>query len=330
MAGLGRKVFTPGEVLRAADVNGYLMDQAVMRFAGTAARGSAIGTATEGMISYLDDINAVQVYDGTAWADTMSRGNIILNSDFSINQRNYASASNLASGSYGFDRWKSGYTNTTLTFTAAPNGQMVTFNTNGVLQQVVERQNVPAGTYVLSWAGTTTGRVYNSGGSAPAYAASPVIATLDGSANVVVEFTSASGTQTLGNVQLEPGRSVSSYRRAMPTYQAELAACQRYYEVIVQPSSVTPTGFINNSTSAYIHLPFKVTKRTSAAVTYVGTLSGIAALWTGGGNTATAFSAPNGIDQTYAVVTTTSGLSGGQAIMFTTSSAVSIVASAEL
>jgi hypothetical protein len=46
----------------------YLQDQAVMNFAGTAARGSAIGTAvSEGMVSYLADSNAVEVYDGSDW-----------------------------------------------------------------------------------------------------------------------------------------------------------------------------------------------------------------------------------------------------------------------
>ena len=67
MAGLGRKTFAAGEVLRAADVNGYLMDQAVMTFAGTAARGSAIGTASEGMVSYLADSNNIEVYTGSDW-----------------------------------------------------------------------------------------------------------------------------------------------------------------------------------------------------------------------------------------------------------------------
>ena len=67
MAGLGRKVFTAGEVLTAANVQDYLQDQAVMVFAGTAARGSAIGTATEGMVTYLADSNAITVYDGSAW-----------------------------------------------------------------------------------------------------------------------------------------------------------------------------------------------------------------------------------------------------------------------
>lgn len=68
MAGSGYKVFTAGEVLTAANVNNYLMDQSVMVFAGTAARGSALGTAAaEGMVSYQTDTNTVTVYDGAAW-----------------------------------------------------------------------------------------------------------------------------------------------------------------------------------------------------------------------------------------------------------------------
>ena len=75
MAGLGRKVFTAGEVLTAANVQGYLQDQAVMVFASSAARSSAIGTPTAGMVSYLTDTSTLQVY-GTAWADVSSPGDI--------------------------------------------------------------------------------------------------------------------------------------------------------------------------------------------------------------------------------------------------------------
>jgi hypothetical protein len=67
MAGLGRKVWSAGDVLAAADVNGYLMDQTVMVFDDAAARTSGIGTATEGMVTYLKDTNALNYYDGSAW-----------------------------------------------------------------------------------------------------------------------------------------------------------------------------------------------------------------------------------------------------------------------
>jgi hypothetical protein len=73
MAGLGRRTFAPGEVLTASNVMNYLQDQTVMNFAGTAARGSAIGTAvSEGMVSYLADSNLVEAYDGSAWKQISS------------------------------------------------------------------------------------------------------------------------------------------------------------------------------------------------------------------------------------------------------------------
>jgi hypothetical protein len=67
MSGLGRKIFAAGEILTAANVNGYLMDQSVMVFDDAAARGSAIGTATEGMVAYTKDDNALSFYSGSVW-----------------------------------------------------------------------------------------------------------------------------------------------------------------------------------------------------------------------------------------------------------------------
>jgi hypothetical protein len=72
MAGAGAKLFVSGDVLTAAQVNTYLMDQAVMRFSNEAARTAAFGGAGEpvlasGMVSYLIDIASVQVYNGSAW-----------------------------------------------------------------------------------------------------------------------------------------------------------------------------------------------------------------------------------------------------------------------
>jgi hypothetical protein len=65
---MSRKVFTAGEVLAAADVNSFLMDQTVMSFAGTAARGSAIPTPTLGMYTHLEDAPArTQFWNGSAW-----------------------------------------------------------------------------------------------------------------------------------------------------------------------------------------------------------------------------------------------------------------------
>jgi hypothetical protein len=64
---MSRKVFTAGEVLAAADVNSFLMDQTVMSFAGTAARGSAIPSPVEGMYTHLEDTDRLQFWNGSSW-----------------------------------------------------------------------------------------------------------------------------------------------------------------------------------------------------------------------------------------------------------------------
>ena len=65
-AGLGFKTFTTGEVLTAADTNGYLM-QGVLVFASSAARASAVTSPQEGQYSYLKDTDALEYYSGSAW-----------------------------------------------------------------------------------------------------------------------------------------------------------------------------------------------------------------------------------------------------------------------
>jgi hypothetical protein len=68
MAGAGYNLFLTGSVLTAAQVNNYLQEQAVMRFASSAARTSALSAVlAEGMMSYLADTNSVEVYNGSAW-----------------------------------------------------------------------------------------------------------------------------------------------------------------------------------------------------------------------------------------------------------------------
>ena len=72
MAGAGAKLFVAGDVLTAAQVNTYLQDQVIMRFASSVARDAAFGGAgepvlAEGMFCYLLDTNEFLVYTGAAW-----------------------------------------------------------------------------------------------------------------------------------------------------------------------------------------------------------------------------------------------------------------------
>lgn len=74
MAGLGRKTFVAGDILTAAQVQGYLQDQAIMVFASSAARGSAIASPSQGMFSYLTSDSTLYTYDGSDWVAFTSGG----------------------------------------------------------------------------------------------------------------------------------------------------------------------------------------------------------------------------------------------------------------
>ena len=64
----GYREFQTGEVLTSANVNSFLMNQAVMVFADAAARTAALsGAETEGMLTYNLDTSSLEIYDGTAF-----------------------------------------------------------------------------------------------------------------------------------------------------------------------------------------------------------------------------------------------------------------------
>jgi hypothetical protein len=74
MAGAGAKKFPAFSKLSSDDVNNYLADQVIMRFATTTARDAAFGgvgepTLAEGMTAYIDDLNSIQTYDGSNWVE---------------------------------------------------------------------------------------------------------------------------------------------------------------------------------------------------------------------------------------------------------------------
>jgi len=66
-APLGFKTFATGDVLTAADTNGYLM-QGVWVFADAAARTAAVTSPQEGNFSYLKSDDKTYYYTGSAWA----------------------------------------------------------------------------------------------------------------------------------------------------------------------------------------------------------------------------------------------------------------------
>ena len=72
----GFKVFAVGEVLTAANVNDYLMEQSISIFADSTARDAQITSPIEGMFCYLADSNVLQFYNGSSWASYIGDGDI--------------------------------------------------------------------------------------------------------------------------------------------------------------------------------------------------------------------------------------------------------------
>jgi len=69
LAGAGFKLFENGNVLLASEVNTFMMDQQIMVFAGTAARGSALPSPSEGMFSFTKDEDKWSYFDCSDWQD---------------------------------------------------------------------------------------------------------------------------------------------------------------------------------------------------------------------------------------------------------------------
>lgn len=146
--------------------------------------------------------------------------NVIINGNFSVNQRVYPSGGATTAGMYTLDRWK--VTGTAgVTYTNIVNRWTITIPAGQILQQVVDGPDINEGFHVLSWGGTAQGRV--NGG---AFGTSgQVTAALTGGQAALVEF----NTGTLFNVQLEKGTVASSFEYRLRGI--ELLLCQRFAEV---------------------------------------------------------------------------------------------------
>ena len=71
----GWKDWAVGEVVEEADFQSFIQNQVVQVYASSAARSSALGTAvSDGMISYLKDVDAVEVFDSSAWVAVGAAG----------------------------------------------------------------------------------------------------------------------------------------------------------------------------------------------------------------------------------------------------------------
>lgn len=175
--------------------------------------------------------------------------NLIINGNFSVNQRGYVSGAAVGSGLYGHDRWKMASSADTYTYTTTLNVTTITIPTGTVLQQIIEGVNIQSGTYTLSWTGTAQGKI--DGGS---YGNSGITGVLVGGTNTTIEF----GPGTVSKVQLEFG-SIATLFENRP-YGVELVLCQRYLPVLAGIANAD-SAYSSSTTEARIVVQFKTPTR---------------------------------------------------------------------
>jgi hypothetical protein len=59
-----------GTTITASWANASVRDQVVTPFASSSARASTITSPVEGMVSFLNDVNSLEVFNGTVWVPT--------------------------------------------------------------------------------------------------------------------------------------------------------------------------------------------------------------------------------------------------------------------
>jgi hypothetical protein len=327
MAGLGRKTWSAGEVVTAANVQGYLQDQTVQVFTNTSAVSSAVGTAlSDGMQFFLTDTDETVYHNGTSFAKEGQSGNAIINGAFDIWQRG-TTFTGISSNQYTADRWffypfgagqpatiskqtstpPTGFTNylrLAQTSTNTSNffmvqtletaetvklaGQTVTIsfwykiptNFSGAVSVAASYNTatdsppttiIPSGTGMLNQVltNTTTWTRASYSFAVPSTATSMAVylATTNSTVNgATLDFT---------GVQLEAGSVATPFKRNAPSIQAELAACQRYYQRITAEEiySTIASGQATGSTTAVVTIPHRVTLRSKPTSIEFSTLA---------------------------------------------------------
>jgi hypothetical protein len=106
------KVFTNGSVLNASEINDNLMNQAVMVFSNSTTRAAALTAPVEGMLTWLEDVNRYEYYNG-AWVELGQAPGLVHINTTSFSAVATQSVNDVFSASY--DHYKIVYNITTAT-----------------------------------------------------------------------------------------------------------------------------------------------------------------------------------------------------------------------
>jgi hypothetical protein len=109
------KVFTNGSTLQASELNENLMQQSTAVFSNAAARTAAITSPVEGQLTYLEDVNRYETYNGSSWVTAF--GLTLINST-SFTSATVVSLANIFTSA--FDNYKAFLTITSATASQSP------------------------------------------------------------------------------------------------------------------------------------------------------------------------------------------------------------------
>jgi hypothetical protein len=96
------KTFVNGFPLNASELNGFLMSQVVATFASSTARADAITSPAEGQVTYLENDNKFQYWDGAAWIDFGGAPILTANRAVQTNGSGALSASSVTATELGY------------------------------------------------------------------------------------------------------------------------------------------------------------------------------------------------------------------------------------
>jgi len=209
--------------------------------------------------------------NGLGIGSVISFRNLLINGNFSVNQRVYASGTaTTAANQYTLDRWRVVVSGQSLTFGAATPDRVVTAPAGGI-EQPIEGLNIVGGVYTLSWEGTATatvnGTAITNGGQT---------AALPAGANATIRFSGG----TVGRTQFELGTVATPFERR--PVGLELLLSQRYYLLFTGGGS----GVCTSSGAEYT-VNFPATMRTPPTYVNGGNgaiVDGLGALTVTGGS----------------------------------------------
>ena len=233
---------------------------------------TALDATTDDLVGSLAVLDRVRVHlhsDGIIVTGIQGGGNgpnpnLVINSNFMVNQEGKVSGATINAFAYLLDGWynPSDFSISTITWADSGGTRTLTIGAVGAaryMREIVESGRTPAGTYTLSWEGTCDAQMFYVGDPDPGYAAGPITRFLDGTTNVVIGFQGSGGT--VRNVKLERGPTATPY--VPPTYDDNLRACMGYFQRHGGDSFYAQLGTAvgKNATTAFAHVNLFVPMR---------------------------------------------------------------------